>query len=93
MGSEMCIRDRCRSTKNRISGLYFSSEWILGPTREYEQVGDVSAVVFPTGYVLDDDGDTLYIYYGAADSSICLATTSVRELLGWLKKHSYLGVI
>jgi predicted GH43/DUF377 family glycosyl hydrolase len=53
----------------------------------------VSAVVFPTGYVLDDDGDTLYIYYGAADSSICLATTSVRELLGWLKKHSYLGVI
>ncbi|HPD56010.1 MAG TPA: glycosidase [Smithellaceae bacterium] len=73
--------------------LYRSSEWIFGPTREYEQVGDVPDVVFPTGYVLDDDGDTLYIYYGAADSSICLATASVKELLGWLKKHNYLGVV
>jgi predicted GH43/DUF377 family glycosyl hydrolase len=79
--------------ENPTHVIYRSSEWIFGPTREYEQVGDVPDVVFPTGYVLNEDGDTLYIYYGAADTSICLATASIKELLGWLKKHSYLGVV
>jgi predicted GH43/DUF377 family glycosyl hydrolase len=30
------------------------------------------------------DGDTLNIYYGAADSSIALARASVSALLNWL---------
>jgi predicted GH43/DUF377 family glycosyl hydrolase len=33
------------------------------------------------------DGDTLNIYYGAADSSIGLAHASVRCLLAWLEAH------
>ena len=33
---------------------------------------------------MDADGDTLNIYYGAADSSIALARASVRSLLEWL---------
>ena len=64
-----------------------SSEWVFGPDAPYERAGDVSDVVFPCGWTLDDDGDLLRIYYGAADTSICLATASLREVLGWLDRH------
>jgi len=40
--------------------------------------------VFPCGYTMDADGDSLNIYYGAADCSIALARASVRSLLDWL---------
>jgi predicted GH43/DUF377 family glycosyl hydrolase len=33
---------------------------------------------------MDADGDTLNIYYGAADCAIALARASVRSLLTWL---------
>lgn len=61
-----------------------SSEWIFGPTEPYEQVGDVGYAVFPCGYTIQPDGDTLRIYYGAADTTICMATGSIKELLAWL---------
>lgn len=62
-------------------------EWVFGPREPYEQNGDVGNVVFPCGYVIDKDGDTIRIYYGAADSSIALATGSIRAMLHWLEKH------
>lgn len=58
--------------------------WIFGPEETYEVFGDVGSVVFPTGFTVAEDGDTLNLYYGAADTSICLATASIQELLGWL---------
>jgi predicted GH43/DUF377 family glycosyl hydrolase len=58
--------------------------WVFGPELPYEQRGDVANVVFPCGTTLGDDGDTLSVYYGAADTSICVAHASVRELLDWL---------
>jgi predicted GH43/DUF377 family glycosyl hydrolase len=61
-----------------------SSEWVLGPAADYERRGDVDNVVFPTGWVLDDDGDVLRIYYGAADSVVAVAVASLRELLDGL---------
>lgn len=62
-------------------------EWVFAPEAGYERTGDVSNVVFPCGHTIGDDGDTLNMYYGAADSSIALATASVRQLLGWLHEH------
>lgn len=62
-----------------------SQNWVFGPEEDYEISGDVSNVVFPTGYVIEDDQDTLYLYYGAADSSICLAVAKISELLAWLE--------
>ena len=62
-------------------------EWVFSPREPYEQNGDVGNVVFPCGHVLADDGDTLRMYYGAADTSMALATGSVRALLEWLKQH------
>jgi predicted GH43/DUF377 family glycosyl hydrolase len=61
--------------------------WIFGPEAEYERQGDVDNVAFPCGYTLGADGDTLRIYYGAADSCIALATGSIRQILAWLEKH------
>ena len=61
--------------------------WIFGPEAPYEREGDVANVAFPCGYTLAPDGDTLHLYYGAADTSVALATASVRQLLGWLDAH------
>jgi beta-1,2-mannobiose phosphorylase / 1,2-beta-oligomannan phosphorylase len=62
-------------------------EWVFGPEEPYEQNGDVGYVVFPCGYTVASDGDTIHLYYGAADSSIGLATGSIRALLEWLELH------
>ena len=64
-----------------------SDEWIFSPEKPYEQIGDVGNVVFPCGYTIAPDGDTLNLYYGAADTSIALATGSVRAMLEWLEHH------
>ena len=64
-----------------------SNEWIFAPEESYEQSGDVGNVVFPCGYTIAPDGDTLNIYYGAADTSIALATASIKEMLNWLNQH------
>jgi predicted GH43/DUF377 family glycosyl hydrolase len=63
-------------------------EWIFAPEEPYEQHGDVGNVVFPCGYTIAPDGDSLNIYYGAADTCIAMATASIRELLVWLEQHS-----
>jgi len=61
--------------------------WIFGPEAPYERTGDVGNVTFPCGSTLGADGDTINLYYGAADTSLALATGSIRELLSWLDKH------
>jgi beta-1,2-mannobiose phosphorylase / 1,2-beta-oligomannan phosphorylase len=35
------------------------------------------------------DGDTINLYYGAADSSIALAHGSIRALLSWLDANGH----
>lgn len=67
--------------------IYRGSEWIFGPHTYYEMAGDVGMVVFPCGHTLDEDGDTINLYYGAADTSVGLATGSIKQLLQWLKDH------
>ncbi|TFH64016.1 MAG: glycosidase [Gemmatimonadales bacterium] len=62
--------------------------WIFGPEESYELHGDVGNVVFPCGYTVLPDGDTVHFYYGAADTSIALATGSISAMLEWLEKDS-----
>ena len=66
-----------------------SREWVFSPEESYELHGDVGNVVFPCGYTIGSDGDTLNLYYGAADTSIALATGSIKEMLEWLEKDKY----
>ena len=56
-----------------------ASEPILVPEVDFEQEGLVANVVFPTGVV--DRGDTLLVYYGAADQVMCLATAAVDDVI------------
>jgi predicted GH43/DUF377 family glycosyl hydrolase len=62
-------------------------EWIFGPREPYEQQGDVANVVFPCGHTVAPDGDTVRLYYGAADTSLAMATGSVRSMLEWLEQQ------
>ena len=54
---------------------------LMWPVEDYEFRGNVPQVVFPTAAVAGNSDDELWIYYGAADSSICLATASVSALV------------
>jgi beta-1,2-mannobiose phosphorylase / 1,2-beta-oligomannan phosphorylase len=56
-------------------------EWIFGPEETYERRGDVDNVVFPCGTTIAPDGDTVCLYYGAADTSIAMATGSIQAML------------
>jgi len=62
-------------------------EWVFAPEESYELHGDVDKVVFPCGTTLAPDGDTLRIYYGAADTSIAMATGSLQSMLKWLNER------
>ncbi len=53
---------------------------ILSPREDYERIGDIGNVCFACGAVLDDNGD-MKIYYGAADTSICIATCTLDQLI------------
>ncbi|GAB4293506.1 MAG: glycoside hydrolase family 130 protein [Ignavibacteriaceae bacterium] len=62
---------------------------ILEPRESYELTGQVPNVVFPTAMIVkridrngfaEPDSEVL-IYYGAADTSVCLATVTVSELI------------
>ena len=55
---------------------------ILEPEESYETCGIYSGCVFPSGNVIL--GDTLYVYYGAADKFVGVATASVSQLLEYL---------
>lgn len=63
-----------------------SRDWVFGPKESYERVGDVDDVIFPCGAVVDKKTNELFIYYGAADSVIALATADLNDVLEYLKK-------
>jgi beta-1,4-mannooligosaccharide/beta-1,4-mannosyl-N-acetylglucosamine phosphorylase len=61
-----------------------TDEWIFGPKAQYEREGDVDDVVFACGWI--KKGDKIFMYYGAADSSICLATANFDEVVDFVLK-------
>ncbi len=63
-------------------------EWVFSPEESYERHGDVDNVIFPCGHTLAADGDILSLYYGAANTSIAMATASVHAMLEWLNEQS-----
>lgn len=55
-------------------------EPLLSPREYYEKIGDVYNVVFACGAIVEPDNE-IKIYYGAADTCICVATTKLDELI------------
>lgn len=59
---------------------------LFKPEEEWELKGEVNNVCFPTGTVVEND--TLYIYYGAADERIAVASLSISKLLKELMMYA-----
>jgi len=53
---------------------------VLSPREHHERIGDIGNVVFACGAILEPDGETK-VYYGAADTSICVATSHIDDLI------------
>ena len=54
---------------------------ILTPREYYERVGDIGNVVFSCGAILDKSSGEVRIYYGAADTCICIGTAKLEALI------------
>ena len=52
---------------------------VFEPLEAYEKVGEIANVVFSCGAVVR--GDTLFLYYGAADAVVGVATASLAHIL------------
>ena len=61
------------------------NEYLLSPQLPYEQVGDVPNVVFPCAALVDPPTDRLTVYYGAADTVVCMAHGYLSELLQFVR--------
>lgn len=59
--------------------------FILEPETVFEKEGFVKNVVFPTGNVVI--GDTLFVYYGGADTVCCVATVNLKEFVDDIMKY------
>jgi beta-1,4-mannooligosaccharide/beta-1,4-mannosyl-N-acetylglucosamine phosphorylase len=58
-----------------------SKKPLLVPEAPYETAGGYrNKVIFPTGIILEENGE-VKIYYGAADTYVCLATAHVDDLI------------
>jgi len=65
--------------ENPTKGIARLNYPMFTPEFGWELFGEVNNVVFPTGSC--QFGDTLYIYYGAADSRIACATVNLPDLI------------
>jgi predicted GH43/DUF377 family glycosyl hydrolase len=58
-----------------------ADEWILQPEDPWEVTGYVHNVVFTCGAIPEDDG-TVKIYWGGADTVMCMGTAVIDDLVG-----------
>ena len=58
---------------------------IMIPSTDYELSGFFGNVVFTNGHIVEADGDTITIYYGASDEFVCGATFSLKDIFSLLK--------
>lgn len=66
---------------------YRSGHFILTPEEWYEERGFVPNVVFPCAALSDAETGRIAIYYGAADSYVALAFTTVDEIVDFIKTY------
>lgn len=67
---------------------YRCKPYILHPTEIYECVGDVPNVIFPCAALHDAATGRIAIYYGAADTTVCLAFAQADELVQYIKDNA-----
>lgn len=63
-----------------------ADDWILQPEDPWEIIGYVPNVVFTCGAVPEDDG-SVKIYWGGADSVMCVGTANINDLVNLCIKN------
>jgi len=58
-----------------------TNSYLMMPEEVYEKHGNCDNTIFPCGAIPKYDKDELWLYYGATDFSICLATGSLSEIV------------
>ncbi len=59
--------------------------WVFEPRAPYEMIPNKPGIIFPTGAIVRDD--IVHLYYGAADSSVALATAPLPRLMEALEQY------
>jgi beta-1,2-mannobiose phosphorylase / 1,2-beta-oligomannan phosphorylase len=65
--------------------LYRTNAPIVEPTNWYENEGHKTGIVYPCGAVIKDD--SLYVYYGGADTVVCVAYAELDTFIYQLMHH------
>ncbi len=65
--------------------LYRTRDYLLAPAAPYELTGDVPNVVFPCAALCD--GKRIAVYYGAADTTVCMVFGYLDEIIAYIKEH------
>ena len=68
--------------------LYRTKNFLMTPEMDYETVGFVPNVIFPTCALVDGDTGRIALYFGAADSVIGLAFTTIDRVVEYIKANS-----
>jgi predicted GH43/DUF377 family glycosyl hydrolase len=63
-----------------------ADDWILHPADPWELTGYVPNVVFTCGAIAEDDG-TVKIYWGGADTVMCMGTAKIQDLVDLCRDH------
>lgn len=82
MGAAILDRDEPWRT------LYRVNQHMLTPDMPYEVSGHVPNVVFPCAALHDTAANRLAVYYGAADTSCCVAYAHLDEFVEFVKSNS-----
>lgn len=82
---QYCLGAFLLDLENPAKVLARTEEPIMVPAALYEQTGFFGHVVFTNGHIVEPDGDTVTIYYGASDEFVCGARFSINEILSLLK--------
>ncbi len=64
---------------------YRSRNFVLTPEKNYETTGFVDNVVFPCATLHDAETGRIAIYYGAADTYVGVAFTTIEEIVDYVK--------
>ncbi|MFC1655387.1 hypothetical protein ACFL3C_00795 [Patescibacteria group bacterium] len=73
--------------KDPTKVLYRAKEPILEPNETYENCGYKSGVIYASGTIVKDGN--LLVYYGGADSYVCVAYAPLGKFLKALKENSH----
>jgi predicted GH43/DUF377 family glycosyl hydrolase len=68
-----------------------AARWVFAPEADFEQRGLLPNVVYTCGALLR--GDDVWMYYGASDTVIGLATAKLKALLTFVHEYDFLDLV